>query len=39
MTDLFALPAPYPESVLLSIYNAYPRRTGRPAALKQWSEA
>ncbi len=39
MTDLFALPAPYPESVLLSIYNAYPRRTGRPAALKRITEA
>ncbi len=28
-----------PESVLLSIYNAYPRRTGRPAALKRIREA
>jgi hypothetical protein len=39
MTDLFAAPQPYPESVLLSIYNAYPRKTGRPAALKRTAEA
>ena len=39
MPDLFAAPPTYPESVLLSIYNAYPRRTGRPAALKRIREA
>jgi hypothetical protein len=39
MTDLFEAPPTYPESVLLSIYNAYPRRTGRPAALKRIAEA
>jgi hypothetical protein len=38
-SDLFAAPPNYPESVLLSIYNAYPRRTGRPAALKRIAEA
>ena len=39
MTELFADSADYPESVLLSIYNAYPRRTGRPMALKRIREA
>lgn len=39
MADLFAPPPTYPDSVLLSIYNAYPRRTGRPAALKRIREA
>jgi hypothetical protein len=39
MPDLFEAPPTYPESVLLSIYNAYPRRTGRPAALKRIAEA
>jgi hypothetical protein len=39
MTELFAPPPTYPESVLLSIYNAYPRKTGRPAALKRINEA
>jgi hypothetical protein len=39
MTDLFDAPAEFPESVLLSIYNAYPRKTGRPAALKRINEA
>lgn len=39
MTDLFDPPPTYPESVLLSIYNAYPRKTGRPAALKRITEA
>jgi hypothetical protein len=38
-SDLFPAPPTYPESVLLSIYNAYPRKTGRPAALKRISEA
>ena len=39
MTDLFTEPADYPESTLVSIYNAYPRRTGRPQALKRIREA
>jgi hypothetical protein len=39
MTDLFPAPPTYPKSVLLSIYNAYPRKTGRPAALKRIREA
>jgi len=39
MTDLFDAPAEFPESVLLSIYNAYPRKTGRPAALKSINKA
>jgi hypothetical protein len=39
MTELFAPPPTYPESVLLSIYNQYPRKTGRPAALKRIAEA
>jgi hypothetical protein len=39
MSDLFREPPTYPDSVLLSIYNAYPRRTGRPAALKRINEA
>lgn len=39
MSDLFE-PAPsWPEPVLLSIYNQYPRKTGRPQALKRISEA
>jgi hypothetical protein len=38
-SDLFTEPAQHPESVLLSIYNAYPRKTGRPAALKRIREA
>lgn len=39
MTDLFSAPLDYPESVLLSLYNAYPRKTGRPMALKRIREA
>lgn len=39
MTEFFAPPTNYPESVLFSIYNAYPRRTGRPMALKRIREA
>jgi hypothetical protein len=39
MTELFAEPADYPETVLVSIYNAYPRRTGRPQALRRIREA
>lgn len=39
MTDLFAPSPTYPESVLLSIYKAYPRPTGRKAALKRIAEA
>lgn len=39
MTDPFTQPPGYPESVLLSIYNAYPRKTGRPQAIKRIREA
>jgi hypothetical protein len=39
MTDLFAPPPDYPEPLLISIYKAYPRPTGRPAALKRIREA
>jgi len=39
MTDLFTEPADYPETVLVPIYNAYPRRTGRPQALRRIREA
>lgn len=39
MTDLFATDTQHPESVLISLYNAYPRRTGRPAALKRINES
>jgi hypothetical protein len=39
MADLFDAPPTYPEAVLLSIYNQYPRKDGRPAALKRINEA
>ncbi len=39
MTDLFDAPPAFPEPVLLSIYNQYPRKDGRPAALKRINEA
>jgi hypothetical protein len=39
MTELFTEPADYPESTLVSIYNAYPRHTGRPQALRRIREA
>ena len=39
MTDLFDAPPTYPEPVLISIYNQYPRKDGRPAALKRINEA
>ena len=39
MPDLIEGPPEYPESVLLSIYNAYPRRTGRPQAIRRIHEA
>lgn len=36
---LFEATPDYPESVLISIYNAYPRKLGRPGALKRIREA
>jgi hypothetical protein len=39
MNELFDQSIDYPESVLLSIYKAYPRPTGRSMALKRICEA